>query len=193
MQPFGAGQIQPGLVQRQRLDQRRQGLQPPHDPPALGLVADEVGLQHHRLGAELQGGEHRHGRTDARDACDVTGGGDHPPLGAAHDHRLVAQLRPVTLLHRGVEGVAIQVGDGQRVQLCVRDDPGRGAARAAPDLDVVAGPQAVAAERLHDAGSSGHSHAAPRTPEESPCRAATTGVSNTSENMRDTMASGRRP
>ncbi|MNR00887.1 hypothetical protein D3C85_1166750 [compost metagenome] len=77
----------------------------------------------------------------------VTGGRDHAALAAADDHRLVAQLRPVALLDRGVEGVAVQVGDCQVGQFIMSDHPARGARRTPLDL-AVAGPQAVAADGL---------------------------------------------
>ena len=69
-------------------------------------------LHDHRVRAEAPGLEHRHGRTHARQPSDITTGGDHAALAAADDDRLVAQFRPIALLHRGVEGVAIEMGDG---------------------------------------------------------------------------------
>ena len=53
-----------------------------------------------------------------------------------------------------------------------------------------AAPEAVAAEGDH--GCSGHSQAAPRTPDESPCIAGRMSVSNWSENTSGAIAAGRR-
>jgi hypothetical protein len=93
----------------------------------FGDVFAEVRLDHHGVGTGLQRLEHRHGRMDAVQPRDVAAGRDHAPLAAADDDRPVAQFGPVALLHRGVEGVAVQVGDGQLVQLGVmatmRRDP----------------------------------------------------------------------
>src|SRR5207244_2882277 len=110
----------------------------------------------------------------------VAAGGDHAAFSAADDDRHIPQLRPVALLDTRVEGVAIHVGDGQGPQVLVRHDPRAGAGRAAADR-LLALPEAVAAEGFH--GSSGQSQAAPRTPEEWPCRALRTGVVKTSEKV----------
>src|SRR6185369_6182631 len=128
---------------------------------------------------------------DTLDPGDVAAGGDHPALAPADDHRLVPQLRPVTLLHRGVEGVAVHVGDGEAGELLVRHHARRGAVRASAHRGLAL-PEAVAAERLHGTGSSGQSQAAPRTPEESPCTAWRIGVSKTSEKTCGAIAPGRR-
>src|SRR5690606_10012865 len=61
----------------------------------------------------------------------------------ADDHGPVAQFGSVALFDRGVEGVAVQVGDVQIAQFVMADHPARGARRAPRDL-AVAGPQAVA-------------------------------------------------
>ncbi|MNE54965.1 hypothetical protein D3C80_1497820 [compost metagenome] len=117
------------------------------DAFALGYVFAEVGFDDHGVGAGLQRLEHRHGRADAVESSHIAGGGDDPAFAAADDHRPVAQFGPVALLDRGVEGVAVQVGDGQVAQFIMSDHPTRGARRAPLDL-AVAGPQAVAADGL---------------------------------------------
>ena len=63
--------------------------------------------------AGLQRLEHRHGRMDAVSARDVAGRRNHAALSAADDHRFVGKARIVALLDRGVEGVAIDVRDGE--------------------------------------------------------------------------------
>ena len=90
-----------------------------------GDVLRHVRLDHHGVRAGRQRLEHRHGAAHAVGARDVAGGRDHAALAAADDHRPGQQLRPVALLHRGVEGVAVDMRDGQREQL------GMGAARGA--------------------------------------------------------------
>ena len=52
-------------------------------------------------------------------ARDVAGGGDHAAAAAADDHRLGGERRIVALFDRGVEGVAIDVGDGERAEFVV--------------------------------------------------------------------------
>ena len=134
MQPRRAGEIEEGLVDRQRFDQRRH-LQHhrAHLAPDGGIFR-HVGLDDHGLGAELQRLEHRHGRPHALDARDVAGGGDDAARAAADDHRLVGQFGTVALLDRGIEGVAVDVGDRKLVQLRVAQQPGAAAGAAAPLL-----------------------------------------------------------
>ena len=50
----------------------------------------------------------------------------------ADDHGEVAKLRPFALLDRGIEGVAVDMGDGEIVQLRVPEDARRSAGRAVP-------------------------------------------------------------
>ena len=44
---------------------------------------------------------------------DVAGGGDDAAAAAADDDRAVGEAGIVALLHRGVEGVAVEMGDGE--------------------------------------------------------------------------------
>jgi hypothetical protein len=141
----------------------------PMDAPAGCFVLGEVRLDDHGLRAQLQGLEHRHGRAGAAHAGDVAGGGHHAALAAADDHRLVAQGRVVALLHRGVEGVAVQVGDRQRGPAL------RGRSCAASRRTDSARPLPRRSTRSRGTGTSsepqasgGHSQTAPRTPELSP-------------------------
>ena len=66
--------------------------------------------------AEAQRLEHRHRRSNPESAGDVAGRGDHAALAAADDHRLGGKRRIVAFLDRGVEGVAIDMGDGKAVE-----------------------------------------------------------------------------
>ena len=64
------------------------------------------------LRTELQRTRHRHRRAHAESARDIAGGRDDAaPSAAADDQRLVGERRVVALLDRGVEGVAIDMGD----------------------------------------------------------------------------------
>ena len=68
---------------------------------------------------------------------DVAAGRHHAPVAAADDHGDVAKLRPVALLDRRVEGVAVEMGDREIVQFGVAEDarpsrrPGRSRHRLA--------------------------------------------------------------
>jgi len=81
-------------------------------------------------------------------AGDVADVGAHATPAAADDDGLVAQFGPVPLFHRGVEGVAVEVGDVQLVQLVMADHAARITGGASVDL-AVAGPEAVAADGFH--------------------------------------------
>ena len=108
---LGAGKVEEGLVDRQRLHQGRDREHQGAHRAADRRVFRHVRLQHHGLRTELQGLEHRHGRPHALDARDVAGGGDDAADAAADDQRPVAQLGAVPFLDRGVEGIAVDMGD----------------------------------------------------------------------------------
>ncbi len=191
MQRLGSGEIEEGLVDRERLDQRR-GLQ--HelaDVPADGAVLAHLRLDHHGVRAELQGLEHRHGRAHAIEARDVAGGRDDAPPAAADDHRLVLQLRPVALLHRGVEGIAVDMSNRERAQFGMAQEAPASALTAARTGSWVQA-QAVAAEGRRGQSSGGHSQAAPRTPLASPCLGGSRGVSQRSEKTQSCHRTGTR-
>ena len=131
VQPLGAGKVEKRLVDRERLDQRRQRL---HHGAHLAADADiffHVRRDDDRLGAGVQRLEHRHGRAHALDAGDVAGGRDDAALAAADDDRLVLQRRIVALLDRRVEGVAVDMGEMQPVELRMPDQARAAAALAA--------------------------------------------------------------
>ena len=127
VQPLGAGQVHERLVDRERLDLRRQFEHQLAHLAADAHVLRHVGRQHDRVRAELARLEHRHRRMDAVGARDVAGGRDHAALAAADDQRLVGERRVVALLDRGVEGVAIDMRDRERVRVARA-----GAARGEP-------------------------------------------------------------
>ena len=132
----GAGQIEKRLVDRQRLDQRRQRL---HGVAHLAADADifrHVGPDHGGLRAQRQRLEHRHRRAHAIGARDVAGGRHHAALAAADDHRPVGQLRIVALLDGGVERVAVDMRQRQRGQRVVADQARGAACAAPPGLDI---------------------------------------------------------
>ena len=108
----GGGEVDEGLVERQRLDQRGELAQHLHDPLARVAVgveapAEERGVR--TAGARLAA---RHRRADAVAPGLVRRGGHHaPPAGAADDDGLAAQRGLVALLDGGEEGVQVEVED----------------------------------------------------------------------------------
>ncbi len=121
-------QIEIGLVERQGLDQRCRFQHEGADGLAGHLVFSHVGGDHHGMRAQLQRLEHRHRRTRPEAARDIAGGGDDAaPARMADEKRFVAQGRIVALLDRGVESVAIDMGDGEVQQLRMRYQPRRAA------------------------------------------------------------------
>ena len=68
------------------------------------------------------------------DAGDVAGGRDHAALAAADDHRPVGELGSSRFSIGGVEGVAVEMGDGEAVEFGMDGEPGAAASRrsAAP-------------------------------------------------------------
>ena len=108
---LGAGQIEKRLVDRQRLDQRRQRLHRLAHLAADPDIFRHVGPDHRGLRAQRQRLEHRHRRAHAEGAGDVAGRRDHAALAAADDDRPVGDLRIVALFDGGVERVAIDMGE----------------------------------------------------------------------------------
>ena len=131
VQPLSPGQIKEGLVDRQRLNLRRQV---EHHAAHLAADADvfvHVGPDHCRMGTEPQGLEHRHGRSDPESASDVAGRGHHAALATADDHWLGRKRRIVAFFDGGVKGVAIDMGDGKAVEFGMAQQAGRAARLAA--------------------------------------------------------------
>ena len=101
------------------------------DRLAHALVLGHVRRDHRAVRAQLQGLEHRHGRADAEGAGHVAGRDDDAAsAGMADDQRLAGELRPVALLDGGIEGIAIDVGDAEALDLRMGEEP-RAAAPAA--------------------------------------------------------------
>ena len=75
--------------------------------------------------------EHRHRGAHPERARHIAAGEHHATLAAADDHRLVGERGVVPLLDRGIEGIAIDVRDRQRIELGVPQQPRRAAPRAA--------------------------------------------------------------
>ena len=110
VEAFGAGQVQEGLINRYRLDEGGELPQDHHDLPRHLLVAVHPRGHEHRVRALLTGLEDRHGGAHAEAAGLVAGGRDDPAVGRpADDDALAPQLRVVQLLHRGVEGIHVDV------------------------------------------------------------------------------------
>ena len=166
---LGAAEIEECLVNRQRLDERRQPQHlGAHRTPDLAIFR-HVGPDHHPIRASRQRLEHRHRRAYAIEPSHIATG-EHNTAGAASDHdRSIGEVRPVAFLDRGVKGVAIDVGDRQCVKRGMMD-LARRAARATPPArggrDCKGA--AIAARCRHPSSSGRHSQAAPRTPLESP-------------------------
>src|SRR5262249_3213814 len=149
----------------------------------LHVRLDDDGLR-----AKREGLEHRLRRMNAERARNVASGRHDAALAAADDHRFVREARIVALLDRGVERIAIDMGDGELPGLRMADDARvgtfRATARVAASMRV-----AIAAEAAH----CGQSHAAPRTPLESPCFGATSLVRTVGEKTKFGRISGTRP
>jgi hypothetical protein len=97
------------------------------------------------LRAELQRLEHGHGAAHAGHAGDVAGGGDNAAVAAADDDGVVGELRPVAFFDAGVEGVAVDMGDGEGEELGVAQ--GAGAAARGANGAGRGGVEAIPAER----------------------------------------------
>ncbi len=111
--PQVLAEVEEGLVERERLDERGVGAVDGEDRPRLLPVAVEVGLQEHRLRAAAAGKGRRHRRVDAEVPSFVAGRGHHPASGgvAADHHRFADERGIVPHVHRGVEAVHVGVQD----------------------------------------------------------------------------------
>ena len=137
---LGAGKIEKRLVDRERLDQRRQRL---HHGAPRGRPGIFVHVGPHDAGvrAQAQRLEHRHRRAHAVGARDVAGGRDHAALAAADDDRLVGERGIVALFDGGVERVAIDMGDASAGKASWRTSRGE------PQAPQRAGPEARSARQ----------------------------------------------
>ena len=113
-QPPAAGDVQVGLVDGRHLDQVGVPPQQLDERAVDGEVRLHVDRQELRVRAEPLGLPDGQRAVHAVDARLVGAGRDHspPPALAADDDRLAAQLGAARLLHRGEEGVHVEVEDG---------------------------------------------------------------------------------
>jgi hypothetical protein len=122
MQPWRAGEIEKRLIDRQRLDERRQS---PHRGAHLTsdrLVLRHVGPDHNSIGAGCQRLEHRHRGAHAVNPRHVAARKHDAAGTATDDNRTVGELGPVALFDARVKGVAIDMRDGQAIQLIMAHD-----------------------------------------------------------------------
>ena len=130
MQAFGAGQVEKGLVDRDGL---HQGGNVPHhfaDIAADTSVFCHVGFDDNRIGAGAQSLEHRHRGMDTVLPRHITGGHHDAAFLAADEHGLVPEGRIVAFLDTCIEGIAIDMGNRQLVELRVGDHAGGTTGRA---------------------------------------------------------------
>ena len=148
MQPLGAGKVEERFVDRQRLDQRRQGQHQLANLAADAGILFHVGADDAGVRTQPQRLEHRHRRLHAEGAGDVAGRGDDAAAAAADDDRLGDQGGIVAFLDRGVEGVAVDVGDRELCEFRMPQQSRRAASAAARCMRRGVG-EAVAAECAH--------------------------------------------
>ena len=153
MQPFGAGEVEEGFVDRDRLDQRGDGVEQRADLAADRLVMRHPGWNDDGVGTSAQRLEHRHRRMDAELPGDVARRRDDAAMTPADHHRTIGQRRVVALLDAGIEGVAVDMGDRQGADFGMRDEARSAAAAAGRDgIAGIAGIEqgrAIAANRWH--------------------------------------------
>jgi hypothetical protein len=114
--PAIGGDVEIGLVQRQRFDQVGVVSEDRVDLPRDGLVDLEPRRHEDQLRALAKGGGRGHGRAHAKLPGLVAGGGDHAAPGAmAHGHGLALEVRIVALFDRRIEGVHVDMDDLARV------------------------------------------------------------------------------
>ena len=111
----GRGHVQVGLIQRQRLDQRRVAREYGVDLRRHGFVDFETWRDEHQVRALTLGRDGWHGRTHAEPARLVARRRHHPAFPTAADrHRPAAQARVIALLDGRVEGVHVDVDDAPK-------------------------------------------------------------------------------
>ena len=135
VQTFGAGEVEERFIEAERFDDGGE-----LEEQVLDLARDldiggHAGFDDDGVGAELEGLEHRHGGADALDAGDVAAGGDDTALAAADDDGVIGEVGIVALLDAGIEGIAIDMGDGEAVKLGVVEEAGGAADVAAAGAD----------------------------------------------------------
>ena len=105
------GQIQISLINGHRFDDGAGAGDDGHDLAGFFAVMVNARAHEDALGAKAAGGRAGQGGADAEFPRFIAGGADHAALGGrrAHDHRLAAQFRMITLFHGSVEGVHIEM------------------------------------------------------------------------------------
>ena len=107
-----ATDVEEGLVERDRLHQRRERLQDSHHRTARVAVRVEAGREEHTVGAGTARACHRHRGVHAEPAGLVARRGDHAARAeTADDHRASAHRGVGELLDRRVERVEVDVQD----------------------------------------------------------------------------------
>ena len=121
MEFLGAAKVEKGFVDRQRLDERRQ-------PQHLGAhrasdsryfaMSDRITTASAQAASALNIGVVERHAVESRDVA----AGEHDTTGTAvDDDRPINEVWPVTLLDRGIKGVAVDVGDRQSVECGMAD------------------------------------------------------------------------
>ena len=130
---LAAGQVEKRLVDRDRFDERRQFEHQGANFAGDARIFGHVGGKNDGVRTELQRPRHRHRRAHPEGSRDITSGRDDaaPPV-AAHDERLFGEDRIVALLHRGIKGVAVDMGERQVRRIGHRQHARRAAIRTSP-------------------------------------------------------------
>ena len=104
--------IEIGLIERQRLDQRRIFRKDGMDLVRDGAIDVETRRHEHEFGAKAHRRGRRHGRAHAEDAGLITCCRNHAPLGTmAYRHGAPLERRIVALFDRRIERVHVDVDD----------------------------------------------------------------------------------
>lgn len=110
-----AGDVEIGLVERERFDHRRELAKDPLNDSGHFRVSRHAAGEEDPAGAEPARFDGGHRGVHAESPGLVGGRRDHTPrAGPSHDDRPSAELRVVVLFDRGVEGVEIRVQDRPR-------------------------------------------------------------------------------
>ena len=135
--PGVVGDVEVGLVERERLDQRRHLAIDREDLQRHRAVFLELGPDDDQVRAQAHGMRHRHGRADAELARLVAGRRDDAPAGrrTAHHHRPPPQRRVVALFHGRVEGVHVDVENPAHCRFQIADCRLRNYADALPSCE----------------------------------------------------------
>ena len=108
------GHVQEGLVDRDRLHERRESTKDRHDLATHALVGSPVHRHEDAVGAEPSSRPDGHRRVDAELPCLVRGGAHDAAVARpahADDHRSADELRVIPLLDGREEGVEVDVQD----------------------------------------------------------------------------------